>query len=71
MNIIIINHRDPQFASTTIIIMADNTKGLDDVLNSDERPTKENLVAKFFQLEQSMKILANSLRDMQTIDGLR
>ena len=51
--------------------MADNTKGLDDVLNSDERPTKENLVAKFFQLEQSMKILANSLRDMQTIDGLR
>ena len=51
--------------------MADNTKSLDDVLASDERPTKENLVGKFFQLEQSMKILANSLRDMQTIDALR
>jgi hypothetical protein len=51
--------------------MADNSKSLDNVLASDARPTKENLVAKFFQLEQSVKILANSLRDLQTMDVLR
>jgi hypothetical protein len=46
-------------------------KTLDDILKSDEKPTKENVISKFYMVDNQIKILANNLKEMQAMNALK